>query len=91
MGTASGSRRAQTSSMKWSACSARAMRCVTTERPSNARLSGSVKRTHDWNESEILASVVHTARPRRLDTREVLVDLLRARQPFVSPALNLPQ
>jgi transposase len=36
---------------------------------------------------QILASVVHTARLRRLDARSVLVDLLRARQPIVASAL----
>ena len=37
---------------------------------------------------QILASVVHTARLRGLDTRSVLVDLLRARHPIVSSALT---
>jgi hypothetical protein len=36
---------------------------------------------------QILTSVVHTARLRDLDTRDVLVDLLRARQPVPSRAL----
>lgn len=40
---------------------------------------------------QILASVVHTASLRRLDARDVLVNLLRMRQPIVSPALTLPQ
>jgi hypothetical protein len=35
--------------------------------------------------------VVHTARLRRLDMREGLVNLLRVRQPIVSPSLTLPQ
>ena len=37
---------------------------------------------------QMLASVVHTARLRGLDTRSVLVDLLRARHPIVSSALT---
>jgi len=40
---------------------------------------------------QTLASVVHTARLRRVDTRDVFVDLLRARQPIISPALTVPQ
>jgi len=39
--------------------------------------------------AQILASVVHPARLRGLDVRDVLVDLLRARRPIVSTAVTL--
>jgi hypothetical protein len=40
---------------------------------------------------QILASVVHTARLRRLDTRAVHLDLLRTHQPIACPAFRLSQ
>jgi transposase len=57
----------------------------------NRKVSGGNRSSHGAATQQILASVIHTARLRRVDTRDVLVDLLRARQPIVSPALTLPQ
>jgi transposase len=57
----------------------------------NRKVSGGNRSSRGAQTQQILASVVHTARLRRVDTRDVLVDLLRARQPIVSPALTLPQ
>jgi transposase len=57
----------------------------------NRKVSGGNRSPRGAATQQILTSVVHTARLRRLDTREVLVDLLRARQPIVSSALMLPQ
>ncbi|HMF98610.1 MAG TPA: hypothetical protein VKE96_30125 [Vicinamibacterales bacterium] len=42
------------------------------------------------NTQQILESVVHIARLRRVNTRAVLVDLLRARQPIAYPAFTPP-
>ena len=55
----------------------------------NRKVSGGNRSPRGAATQQILASVVHTARVRRLDTRVVLVDLLRARQPIASPALAM--
>jgi transposase len=57
----------------------------------NRKVSGGNRSSRGAATQQILASVVHTARLRRVDTRDVLVALLRARQPAVSPALTLQQ
>lgn len=57
----------------------------------NRKVSGGNRSSRGAETQQILASVVHAARLRRLDTREVLVDLLRARQPIVSSALTVSQ
>jgi hypothetical protein len=57
----------------------------------NRRISGGNRSPRGAEAQQILASVVDTARLRRLDTREVLAELLRARHPIVSTALTAPQ
>lgn len=57
----------------------------------NRKASGGNRSPRGAATQQILASVVHTASLRRLDARDVLVNLLRMRQPIVSPALTLPQ
>jgi transposase len=57
----------------------------------NRKVSGGNRSPRGAATQQILASVLHTARIRGLDARAVLVDLLRARQPIVSPALTRPQ
>lgn len=57
----------------------------------NRKISGGNRSPRGAEAQQILASVVHTARLRRLDTREVLAELLRARHPIVSTALTAPQ
>jgi transposase len=56
----------------------------------NRKVSGGNRSPRGAHTQQILASVMHTARLRRLNAREVLVDLLRARQPIPSPALTWP-
>jgi transposase len=56
----------------------------------NRKVSGGNRSRHGADTQQILASVVTTARLRRLDARAVLVDLLRAPQPTVSPTLAAP-
>jgi transposase len=53
----------------------------------NRKVSGGNRSVRGATTQQILTSVVHTARLRDLDTRDVLVDLLRARQPVPSRAL----
>lgn len=53
----------------------------------NRKVSGGNRSRHGADTQQILASVVHTARLRHLGVRDVLVDLLRARQPITSAAL----
>jgi len=55
----------------------------------NRKVSGGNGSPRGAATQQILASVVHTARLRGLDARAVLVDLLRARRPIVSPAVTL--
>jgi hypothetical protein len=55
----------------------------------NRKVSGGNRSRRGADTQQILASVVHTARLRGLDARAVLVDLLRARRPIVSPAVTL--
>ena len=57
----------------------------------NRKVSGGNRSARGAATQQILASIVHTARLRRLDARAVLVDLLRARQPTVASALATPQ
>jgi transposase len=57
----------------------------------NRKVSGGNRSSRGAATQQILASVVHTARVRHLDTRDVLVDLLRARQPIISQAFTLPR
>jgi transposase len=57
----------------------------------NRKVSGGNRSPRGAVTQQILASVVHTARLRRLDARAILVDLLRARQPIASSALATPQ
>ena len=53
----------------------------------NRKVSGGNRSARGADTQQILCSVLQTARLRDLDPREVLVDLLRAPQPTVSPAL----
>jgi transposase len=55
----------------------------------NRKVSGGNRSPRGAATQQILASVVHTARLRHVDTRAMLVNLLRARQPIPSPALTL--
>jgi transposase len=55
----------------------------------NRKVSGGNRSPRGAATQPILASVVHTARLRSLDTRAMLVDLLRARHPIVLPALAM--
>jgi transposase len=57
----------------------------------NRKVSGGNRSARGAATQQILASVVHTARLRGLDARTVLIDLLRAPQPIVSPTLTPPQ
>jgi transposase len=54
----------------------------------NRKVSGGNRSRRGADAQQVLASVVHTARLRRLDARTILVDLLRARQPIVAPSLT---
>ena len=53
----------------------------------NRKVSGGNRSRRGADTQQVLASVVHTARLRGLDTRAVLVDLLQARHPTAAPAL----
>jgi transposase len=53
----------------------------------NRKVSGGNRSPRGADTQQVLSSVVQTARLRDLQPRDVLVDLLRARQPIVSPAL----
>ena len=53
----------------------------------NRKVSGGNRSPRGAGTQEILSSVVQTARLRDLDPRRVLVELLRAPKPIVSPAL----
>jgi transposase len=53
----------------------------------NRKVSGGNRSPRGAATQQVLSSVVQTARLRDLDARAVLVDLLRAPQPTVSPAL----
>jgi transposase len=53
----------------------------------NRKVSGGNRSRHGADTQQILSSVVQTARLRNLDPRDVLVELLRAPEPIVSPAL----
>jgi len=53
----------------------------------NRKVSGGNRSTQGAEAQEILSSVIQTARLRDIDPRDVLVELLRAPQPTVSPAL----
>lgn len=53
----------------------------------NRKVSGGNRSPRGAATQEILTSVIQTARRRDLEPRDVLVDLLRAPQPVVSPAL----
>jgi transposase len=53
----------------------------------NRKISGGNRSPRGASTQQILSSVVQTARLRELDPREVLVELLRAPEPIVSPAL----
>lgn len=53
----------------------------------NRKVSGGNRSTRGAAAPEILSSVIQTARLRNLHPRDVIVDLLRAPQPTVSPAL----
>jgi transposase len=57
----------------------------------NRKVSGGNRSTHGATTQQILTSVIQTARLRGLDARTVLIDLLRAPHPIVSPALAPPQ
>jgi hypothetical protein len=57
----------------------------------NRKVSGDNRSSRGAQAQQILASVGHTGRVRRLDTRAVRVDLFRARHPIASPAFTLPQ
>ena len=56
----------------------------------NRKVSGGNRSPRGADAQQILASLVHTARLRHLDTREILVDLLQAPTPTVSPVLASP-
>lgn len=53
----------------------------------NRKVSGGNRSERGAETQQILSSVIQTARARDLHARDVLVDLLRAPQPTVSPAL----
>jgi transposase len=53
----------------------------------NRKVSGGNRSLRGAETQQILSSVIQTARLRALDSRDVLVDLLRSPQPTVSPAL----
>ncbi|MEW6321702.1 MAG: IS66 family transposase [Acidobacteriota bacterium] len=53
----------------------------------NRKVSGGNRSARGAETQQILSSVIQTARLRDLDPRDVLVELLRAPQPTVSPAL----
>ena len=53
----------------------------------NRKVSGGNRSSRGAETQQVLSSVVQTARLRDLDPCGVLVDLLRAREPIVSPAL----
>jgi len=53
----------------------------------NRKVSGGNRSDRGAETQQILSSVVQTARLRDLDPREVLVELLRAPHPIVSPGL----
>ena len=57
----------------------------------NRQVSDGKRSSRGAATQQILASVVNTAGLRHLDMRGVIVDLLRARQPIIFPALTLPQ
>ena len=57
----------------------------------NRKVSGGNRSEQGANSQQILSSVIQTARLRQLNPRDVLVDLLRAPQPIVSPALATVQ
>jgi transposase len=53
----------------------------------NRKVSGGNRSPRGAETQQVLSSVVQTARLRDLDPRDVLVELLRAREPIVSPSL----
>jgi transposase len=53
----------------------------------NRKVSGGNRSSRGAETQQVLSSVVQTARLRHLDPRDVLVELLRAPEPTVSPAL----
>jgi transposase len=57
----------------------------------NRKVSGGNRSARGAETQEILSSVIQTARLRHLPLRDVIVDLLRAPQPTVSPALATVQ
>ena len=57
----------------------------------NRKVSGGNRSRRGADAQQILASVIQTTRLRRLETRAVLVDLLRAPHPIVSRSLAAPQ
>jgi transposase len=57
----------------------------------NRKVSGGNRSSRGADTQQILTSVLQTAKLRELDPRDVLVDLLRAPQPTVSPALAAVQ
>lgn len=57
----------------------------------NRKVSGGNRSARGAETQEILSSVIQTARLRDLHPRDVIVDLLRAPQPTVSPALATVQ
>jgi transposase len=54
----------------------------------NRKVSGGNRSSRGAESQQILSSVVQTARRRHLNPREVLVELLRAREPIVSSMLT---
>ena len=54
------------------------------------KVSGGNRSRRGADTQQVLTSVIQTTRHRGLDSRAVFVDLLRARQPRVSPALISP-
>lgn len=54
----------------------------------NRKVSGGNRSSRGAQTQEILSSVVQTARLRHLHPRDILVELLRAPTPIVSPALG---
>jgi transposase len=56
----------------------------------NRKVSGGNRSPRGADAQQILASLVHTARLRHLDAREILVDLLRAPTPAASAVLASP-
>ena len=57
----------------------------------NRKVCGGNRSDRGADTQQVLTSVVRTAQQRRLDASQVLIDLLRAPRPIVSPALATPR